>query len=128
MRRPARTPKQQIRLTPARHRARKALGEVVPRATPELCTVIRALVASRRVARRPTLGAVRTAVQKSGVTWSKEGELLFPQDRTALVIELDELIDAYGTKATATDLIAGNAGRARSAGSFIAARRERGSR
>jgi hypothetical protein len=64
------------------------------------------LVASRRVAGRPTLGAVRAAVQKSGVTWSKEGEFLFPQDRTALVIELDELIDRFGVRARAADFLA----------------------
>lgn len=59
-------------------------------------------------ARRPTLGAVRAALQKSGVTWSREGELLFPQDRTALVIELDELIDAYGARAYAARVLPGS--------------------
>jgi hypothetical protein len=61
--------------------------------TLELARVIRAVAAQG--ARPPTLRDVRAASQKSGVTWSKEGELLFPQDRTAFVIELDELIDAY---------------------------------
>lgn len=42
---------------------------------------------------------------KTRVTWSKEGELLFPQDRTALVIEVDEWIDACGPRADARGLV-----------------------
>jgi hypothetical protein len=48
---------------------------------------------------------VRDALQHEGVTWSREGELLFPQDRTALVIELDELIDTHGMKARAKNIL-----------------------
>ena len=55
-----------------------------------------------------TLGAARLALQRAGVTWSKEGELLFPQDRTALLIELDELIAAHGAQASVATLIAAN--------------------
>lgn len=83
----------------------KTARAIERRATPELARVIRAVAAQG--ARSPTLRAVRAALQKSGVIWSKEGELLFPQDRTALVIELDELIDAYGVKAKAVDFLAG---------------------
>jgi hypothetical protein len=50
---------------------------------------------------------VRKALQKTRVTWSKEGELLFPQDRTALVIEIDELIEACGPGADARALAGG---------------------
>jgi hypothetical protein len=82
----------------------KTTHAIERRATPELARVIRAVAAQG--ARSPTLRAVRAALQKSGVTWSKEGELLFPQDRTALVIELDELIDGYGAKAKAVDFLA----------------------
>jgi hypothetical protein len=53
--------------------------------------------------------ALRTSLQEGGVSWSREGELLFPQDRTALVIELDELIDAHGPDASLTDVLAGAA-------------------
>jgi hypothetical protein len=95
------------RRRPAAGRTPNRSSKAALRATPQLSAIIRALASARRIARRPTLGAVRAALQKIGVTWSREGELLFPQDRTALVIELDELIDAYGVKAKAVDLLAG---------------------
>lgn len=83
-------------------RAWKRSAKTATRTTPELAALIRALVAARRVTRQPTLGAVRAALQKIGVTWSREGELLFPQDRTAVLIELDELIEAHGARADAS--------------------------
>jgi hypothetical protein len=63
--------------------------------------LIRALDRAATGKRPLTLRNVRDALQHEGVTWSREGELLFPQDRTALVIELDELIDAHGAGAAA---------------------------
>jgi hypothetical protein len=69
-------------------------------------------------ARPLTLRKVRDELQHEGVTWSREGELLFPQDRTALVIELDELIEKHGMKARAEDILAAvRADRMRRAGS-----------
>jgi hypothetical protein len=91
---------------PAKGRGGRISARTGAATTPELAAVIRALMAAGRVARRPTLGAVRAALQKGGVTWSKDGELLFPQDRTALVIELDELIDRFGMRARAGDFLA----------------------
>lgn len=73
--------------------------------SPELCAVIRTLVTARRRKAGPALAIVRAALQGEGMTWSREGELLFPQDRTALLIEIDELIDAYGAGADAAGLI-----------------------
>jgi len=102
-----RTAKKPARRRPATGRTPDRSGKSALRATPALSAVIRAMAPVRRVARHPTLGAVRAALQKSGVTWSKEGELLFPQDRTALVIEIDELIDAYGARADATRVLRG---------------------
>jgi hypothetical protein len=91
---------------PAKSRGGRISARTGAATTPELAAVIRALMAAGRVTRRPTLGAVRAALQKGGFTWSKEGELLFPQDRTALVIELDELIDRFGMRARAGDFLA----------------------
>ncbi len=96
----------------ARRRRRPAQGRGPARkasarpASPELANAIRSIAAQRGSRRRTTLAAVRKALQKTRVTWSKEGELLFPQDRTALVIEVDELIDACGAGADARALIA----------------------
>jgi hypothetical protein len=69
--------------------------------------LIRAMAEAATDARPLTLRDVRDAVEQAGVTWSRNGELLFPQDRTALVIELDELIEAHGMKARAEDVLAG---------------------
>lgn len=74
-------------------------------ASPELSAVIRSLAASSSRKTRLTLAKVRAAMQGPGVTWSREGELLFPQDRTALLIELDELIDAHGARSDALALL-----------------------
>jgi len=75
--------------------------------SPELAAVIRALAAAARRKPRPTLAKVRAALKGEGMTWSREGELLFPQDRTALLIEIDELIDAYGARADAAGAVTG---------------------
>lgn len=73
------------------------------RISPELSAVIKALAGSR--AKGPTLSKLRAALKGAGMTWSREGELLFPQDRTALLIEIDELIDTYGVRADASALV-----------------------
>jgi hypothetical protein len=63
-------------------------------------------MAREAIGARPlTLRKVRDELQHEGVTWSREGELLFPQDRTALVIELDELIDAHGAGTAALAMV-----------------------
>lgn len=72
-----------------------------PRATRELSQVIEDLIGSSAVSAQPTLSEVRAVVLRDGVFVSGEGEFLFPQDRTFLVIELDELIDCHGMEAAA---------------------------
>jgi hypothetical protein len=80
---------------------------MLPRAvSSELLELIRAMARGARRQRPLTLQKVRDALQHEGVTWSREGELLFPQDRTALMIELDELIETYGMKSRAEDILA----------------------
>jgi hypothetical protein len=76
------------------------------RASPELADAIESIAAAAG-SRPATLMALRAALQRGGVSWSREGELLFPQDRTALVIELDELIDAHGPEAALVEVLAG---------------------
>lgn len=75
------------------------------RASPELSRTIETIsaVAGSIPA---TLGTLRAALQQPGIVWSEDGELLFPQDRTALVIEVDELIDVHGSGAAVADMFA----------------------
>ena len=75
-------------------------------ATPELSKMIELLTADSQALTEPTLGDIRRALLEPHVIWSgEEGELLYAQDQTALVIELDELIERYGTQARARDFV-----------------------
>jgi hypothetical protein len=56
-----------------------------------------------------TLGQVRVDVEKSGLQWSPNGELLYPQDRTSQLIEIDDLIERYGADTPALDLLGSKA-------------------
>ena len=80
------------------------MTQTMMRATPELRQVIESLVESSAVPPEPTLRELRAVLLGDGIFLSGEGELLHPQDRTFLVIELDELIECYGTQATARDV------------------------
>jgi len=79
----------------------EAIGPTA-RPSRELVRACEALAAAG--ARPATLNALRAALRQEAVHWSRDGELLFPQDRTALLIELDELIDALGADAETTVL------------------------
>ena len=74
--------------------------------TPALSTLIADLIATSAVTRAATLGGIRELVAGDGIFVSGEGELLHPQDRTSLVIELDELIESHGVQAHARDFAA----------------------
>jgi hypothetical protein len=54
-----------------------------------------------------TLHAVRLALQQNNTAWTAEGEMLHPQDRTALLIEIDELIERQGKETPARDMLPG---------------------
>lgn len=73
------------------------------RATPELCQLIDSLIGSSAAPPEATLSDIRAVVLGDGIFVSGEGELLYPQDRTFLVIELDELIERHGMQAAARD-------------------------
>jgi hypothetical protein len=75
------------------------------RVSAELSAVIQALVNDPQREQPPTLEDVRTDLQQTGLQWSRNGELLHPQDRTSLLIELDGLIAQYGSKASAVDFV-----------------------
>ena len=65
----------------------------------KLWGILQAMLDDPSRGRPPTLAEVRAELQQTGVQWTGEGELLHPQDRTSLVIELDELIGRYGADA-----------------------------
>jgi len=75
------------------------------RISPELSAAIERLVKDPERKEAPTLGAVRADLEMTGLQWSSNGELLHPQDRTALLIELDDLIEQYGKEASALDFV-----------------------
>jgi len=77
----------------------------IRRLSDELLAVIKALVHDPKRDRPPTLDEVRADVEQTGLQWSSNGELLHPQDRTSLLIEIDDLIARYGGKASAADLL-----------------------
>jgi hypothetical protein len=75
------------------------------RAGPELSAAIERLASDPERKSRPTLAEVRADLEKGGLQWSRNGELLHPQDRTSQLIELDELIALYGEEAPALDVV-----------------------
>jgi hypothetical protein len=86
-----------------------SLVNVSPRqvnpATPELCQVIESLVETRAVPPMVNLGELRKALVEG--IFIGDGEMLYPQDRTFLVIELDELIERDGADTPARAYTAG---------------------
>jgi hypothetical protein len=84
------------------------------RASPELSAAIERLAGDPQRKTRPTLAEVRADLEKTGMQWSPNGELLFPQDRTSQLIEIDELIALYGEQAPALDFVSDGTGAGRS--------------
>lgn len=91
-----------------RSRAKKISAPNGARLTPALARCIRAIADTATGGDALTLGGVRRELEKADVTVSADGELLFPQDRTALVIEIDDLIDRYGLRTKASQFIVRN--------------------
>lgn len=71
----------------------------------ELRNAITALLTDRPRESSLTLNDVRLALQRNSSAWTQEGELLHPQDRTALLIEIDELIEKHGKEASAVGFL-----------------------
>jgi len=72
--------------------------------SPELLAAIDALATYNLRQPDPTLQELRLALQATGFTWSADGQLKFSEGRTALITELDELIEAFGRDTRAADL------------------------
>jgi len=71
----------------------------------ELRDAITTLLAERQRESPLTLNDVRLALQRNSAAWTQEGELMHPQDRTALLIEIDELIEKHGKEASAVGFL-----------------------
>ena len=85
-----------------------APNEAPRRVSPELSAAIERLINDPQRKEMPTLGAVRADLEMTGLQWSANGELLHPQDRTAQLIELDDLIEQYGKDVSALDFVIPN--------------------
>lgn len=75
------------------------------RISAELRDAIEALLTAGRGRSPVTLHQVRLALQRNSSAWTQEGEMLHPEDRTALLIEIDELIEKHGKEAPARDFL-----------------------
>jgi hypothetical protein len=80
--------------------------DVTTRISPELSAIIEGLVNAPDVEAPPqTLEEVRIAMVERASSEAREMEFLHPRDETSPLVELDRLIEEYGTEATATDFI-----------------------
>lgn len=57
----------------------------------------------------PTLGDVRALLLRRAGAGAREAEFLHPKDRDSLLVELDALIEEYGSEALAIDFVAARA-------------------
>jgi hypothetical protein len=80
--------------------------DVTSRVSAELSELLQKMVDDPDGDESPTLGAMRALLTaKSGRARIAE-EALHPQDRTSLIVELDDLIEEYGEEALAIDFVA----------------------
>ena len=90
----------------------RASIDVSTRVSPELSEFIDKLVNDPDRDEPPTLDGVREALRQSvsEATWNED--LLHPQDRDSLVVELNRLIDEFGPEAPAVDFLSSKASEA----------------
>ena len=86
-------------------------------ASPELRRLVERLVADASLPPNPTLSRIRELLAGPGII-VREGEILYPQDRTSFVIELDQLVEKQarrrtGARRPATKAGGGVAGKAK---------------
>lgn len=90
----------------------RASIDVSTRVSPELSAFIDKLVNDPDRDEPPTLDGVREALRQSvsEATWNED--LLHPQDRDSLIVELNRLIDEFGPEAPAIDFLSSKASEA----------------
>jgi hypothetical protein len=72
--------------------------------TPRLTKLFGVILESALPGSEPTLSDVRAALLRESI-WSEDGELLYAQDITSCVLDLDDVIDRYGIDACARHLV-----------------------
>lgn len=90
----------------------RASFDVATRVSPELSTFIERLVNDPDRDEPPTLEAVQAALKESvsEAIWNED--LLHPQDRDSLIVELNRLIEEFGPEAPAVDFLSTKASEA----------------
>jgi hypothetical protein len=76
-----------------------------PAATPELSGFIVGLVCAQTLVSAATLADLRALLAGNDLFISDDGEIIYKEDRTALLIELDALIELLGNQTPAMHVI-----------------------
>ena len=79
--------------------------DVAGRASPALARLIDSLL-ERETAAPETLGEVRAVLRARGGVDVRQTEFLHPRDEESLLVELDRLIEEFGSEARAQDFVA----------------------
>lgn len=79
--------------------------DVAANVSPELSSYIQTLVEDPDREEEPTLEDVRAALREATGEELREVEALHPEDRTSMMVELDDLISEYGEDALAADFV-----------------------
>jgi hypothetical protein len=90
----------------------RASIDVATRVSAQLSDLIDKMVNDPDREEPPTLGEVRNSLQDSVGAVATQIASLHPQDRTSVMVELDDLIDEYGAEAPAIDFVAAKASEA----------------
>jgi hypothetical protein len=78
--------------------------DVANRVSPELSAAVETIVNNPDLEEAPTLGDVRAILTHAGSD-AQQLALLHPQERGALLVELDDLIEEFGEEALASDFV-----------------------
>jgi hypothetical protein len=85
--------------------------DVASRVSPELSAAVQGIINNPDLEESPTLADVRAILAHTGPD-AQQLALLHPQERGALLVELDDLIEEFGEEALASDFVAAKASEA----------------
>jgi len=93
-----------VRQTPRAHVAIRPFIDVALRVSPRLSAIIEKLVNDADRDPSPqTLEDIRAILLKRASSGAPEAEFLHPHDESSLLVEIDRLIEEYGSEACASD-------------------------